>query len=172
MARPGLKNRQYTIYARDDADIPRWRELCRPLTLNRWILEMIERGIEDRSKIRTTDTEELNSLRKKNLELKQESEILKMKLQEKEEIEKLQATTREENKSLRKDIVDILKSSGTLDSVQITEHILSKLREKNPNVRHPLKLKAIHLRSVKRILDELEDTGLIELTPKGWKWIK
>jgi hypothetical protein len=78
MARKSLNKRQITVYARDDTDVDKWKKLCKPLTLNGWILEMIEKGIEN-SFLITIDTEELNSLRKENMELKNEIEIVKVK---------------------------------------------------------------------------------------------
>ncbi|MGD0953934.1 MAG: hypothetical protein ABR985_16345 [Methanotrichaceae archaeon] len=85
MARADLKCRQYTIYAHHDKDLSKWKDRCPPtLSLNSWIVELIERGMEDekiaaRSKS-SSNSDELNRLRRENLDLQQANERLAARL--------------------------------------------------------------------------------------------
>jgi hypothetical protein len=162
VARPEVRDRQYTIYLPSKDDIARWRKLSKPLTLNRWIYEMVERSIENKPS-KNKDTEELNALRKENLGLKKDLEIAMAKLQQKEEREREYVLERSKGGMLLdKQIIDLLRAGGSWTSQNIISRIMTT--------------GGIHLserrKAVKRTLDELERTGLIELTSRGWKWIK
>jgi hypothetical protein len=87
MARPELHGRQYTIYASRKEDLIKWKELCPPtMTLNAWILEAIERFVEE------TDSDpilhpsprrggaDINAFRRENAALKAEIERLTARL--------------------------------------------------------------------------------------------
>jgi len=181
MARSSLKGRQYTIYVHRDEDLADWKKLCpSSMTLNGWILEMIEKGIdviEKRSIPRINDTEELNALRKENLELKKENEVLAARLHQKE----IQDALEQSQKPLQldKQIVDLLKTGGFWPSTRIIANLINH-GEMDDAAYTPTALEervmknanSKRRKAIKHTLQELEQLGLLELTPRGWKWIK
>lgn len=110
MARKSLNARQFTLYAKADGDIPRWKELCpSTLTLNGWLVELIESSIEggqDMRAPRTKLNDEIARLKKENLETKSENERLLARINDLEH-----ART---SIQLDKSIVDYLKSGGVI----------------------------------------------------------
>lgn len=110
MARKSLNARQFTLYAKADGDILRWKEL-RPstLTLNGWLVELIESSIEggqDMRAPRTKLNDEIARLKKENLETKLENERLLIRVNDLEH-----ART---SIQLDKSIVDYLKNGGVI----------------------------------------------------------
>jgi hypothetical protein len=156
------------IYARTDDDIPKWKTLCKPLTLNAWILEHIERGIERKPVAQLKDTEELNALRKRVQELTKENEMMAAKLHQNEvrQIKRLKERS-EERTLFDKQLIDLLKQGGCYDSGQI--NVAMKTLVGEPSSRYP---KMKRRRDIMVALKELEEAGLVEWTQKGWEWIK
>lgn len=111
MARPSLKGRQLSLYAPSIEAVERWKKLCKPSTLNGWILEMIDRGIEDDNTPATKTGTHINALRKENMELKQENDRLKARLTEIEKAFKTSTPSR-----LDQNAVDFLKTGGVIES--------------------------------------------------------
>jgi hypothetical protein len=173
MARPELKGRQFTIYANREEDLRKWKELCPPMTLNGWILEMIEKGIENRPP-RTNDTQELNDLRKKVQELTKENEMMAARLHQREILDALERS--KGPMQLDKQIIDLLKTGGCWPSTRIIANLINHgemedraypttaLEERVTKNANSKRRKAI-----KHTLDALESVGLIELTPQGWR---
>jgi hypothetical protein len=116
MARPGLKGRQFTIYAPSREDLKKWKELCKPMTLNGWIMEMIERGVEEISNpaAKTRSSDNINDLRKEILELKRENKRLVARISE---IEGAFKSSRIQSLELDQNVVEFLKKGGILKSV-------------------------------------------------------
>ncbi len=187
MARREVQDRQFTIYLDSHEDLERWKKLAKPYTLNRWIMLQVERGIAAPKK--TKDTDEVNALRKRNLELESENEALTARL------EKIQAKEVEDMSKgplpLDKSVVDLLKSGGQWSSARIVKELVKRemavaegdedvnyykdegidegpaLSLEPPPFNHSERLKAI-----KKTLEELCNLGLVKQTWQGWAWNK
>jgi len=123
MARPEVRDRQFTIYFESREDLERWRKLSKPLTLNHWIMLMVEKAIED-APTRTKSNDDINDLRKENLWLKKENKVMAAKLEQNRarEIEDLM----EQAKGpmlLDKQVVDLLRSGDHWSSTQIIKKL-------------------------------------------------
>jgi hypothetical protein len=89
MGRPELRGREVSVYAPSKKHLIRWKEEAKNLNLplSGWIADLIECAIEETGKnssssarIKTSD--EINRLRKENVELKQENKRLIAQVQE------------------------------------------------------------------------------------------
>ena len=172
MARSQLKKRQYTIYTHHDEDLTEWKKLCPPtLTLNGWILTMIEKGIdvvENRQAPRIINPDEINALRMENINLKKELQMAMAKLEQLKIREANYTKLIHEVDDNEREIIDFIKRGkyvtttellkatthlGTFDTEEETEAFFSNQRKK-----------------IKHALETLEYAELVELTPRGWKW--
>ena len=178
MARSDLKRRQFTIYAHHDKDLSRWKECCPPtLSLNSWLVELIERGMEDekiaaRSKS-SNNTDELNRLRRENLDLQQANDRLAARLREAEEV--YEKTAQIHPQLLDRGVIDLLRSGGTWTSPKITEQLLIADKDafrKFFTESHNELNKVDHAKSINRTLEQLELAGLVKQTARGWTWSK
>jgi hypothetical protein len=179
MARADLKRRQYTIYAHHDKDLSRWKDRCPPtVSLNSWLVELIERGMDDEKIAARTksgsNTDELNRLRRENLDLQQANERLMARLREAEEVYEKTAHTIH-SPQLDRNVVDLLRSGGTWTSPKITEQLLTADKDtykKFFTESHNELNKVDHAKSISRTLELLEQAGLVEQTARGWIWNK
>jgi hypothetical protein len=110
MARPSFKGRQLSLYARSIEDVERWKKICKPSTLNGWILELIDRELEKDAPATKIGTD-INVLRKENLDLKQENIRLKARVTEIEKASKIPAPS-----PLDPNAVEFLASRGVIKS--------------------------------------------------------
>jgi hypothetical protein len=177
MARADLKRRQFTIYAHHDKDLCRWKDRCpSTLSLNAWLVELIERGMED-EKIGTrlkssSNSDELNRLRRENLDLQQANERLAARLSQ---VEEVYEKSTQIHPQLDKGVVDLLRSGGTWTSPKITEKLL--IADKNQYKKfftesHAEFNKVDHAKSIGRTIEQLELVGLIKESSGGWTWNK
>jgi hypothetical protein len=173
MARAELKDRQFTIYAPSKDALKRWKQLCKPMTLNSWILELIERGIEEieSAQPQTKSSDAINDLRKENRELRKEVARLQREV--------AAIPERSEEPLLDKGIVLLLKAGGVWSSTQIIKELNKEVpRVDMPNFSNKIPdissfTNKIHrAESINRTLEQLEYLDLITNTIKGWKWIK
>ena len=175
MARADLKNRQFTIYARHDGDLSRWKDHCpSTMTLNGWLVELIELGIEETAKTRPKNIygEEINQLRKDNLELKQENERLSARVHE---VESIYEKSRQIYPHLDKSVVDLLLRGGTWTSPKITEKLLIADKDEYKKFfteSHNEFNKVDRVKGINRTLEQLELVGLVKNTRSGWVWNK
>jgi hypothetical protein len=80
MARASMRNKVVTLYLPTEADVKRWQALAKTkrCSLSRWTFELVELALENRPPPGpTTDTDELNRLRKENSDLKTEIDQIK-----------------------------------------------------------------------------------------------
>lgn len=188
MARREVRDRQYTIYLPSHEDLDRWRTLSKPYTLNHWIVEMVEKGIEEVPKSKMKSSDEINALRKENLKLKKEMAILEQKrVREVEEI----LERAKEPMPLDKKVVDLIRAGGYWPSARIIKEL--KITAEKEIVEEPLhdelREESILTRRVysseratvsnsgrakviSSTLEQLENLGLVENTWKGWIWRK
>jgi len=117
VARCELKNRQYTIYAKGDGDLARWKTHCpTTMTLNGWLVELIENSIEEienPSGSPKGHSEEINRLRKENIELELQNKQLAKRIGEFEDA----IRTRPSHPDQR--VVKFLQNGGILQSATI-----------------------------------------------------
>ena len=171
--RPEFKGRQATIYLDTHADLVRWKKLAKPNTLNRWVIETVEAAIEA-PRPKSSNGEEINQLRKENLDLRQEVERLAARLREAEEVYEKTAHTIH-SPQLDRNVVDLLRSGGTWTSPKITEQLLTADKDtykKFFTESHNELNKVDHAKSISRTLELLEQAGLVEQTERGWIWNK
>jgi len=169
--RPEFKGRQATIYLDTHADLVRWKKLAKPNTLNRWVIETVEAAIEA-PRPKSSNGEEINQLRKENLDLRQEVERLAARLREAEEVYEKSTQI---HPQLDKGVVDLLRSGGTWTSPKINAQLLTAdkdLYKKFFTESHAEFSKVDHAKAINRTLEQLELVGLIKQTAKGWTWSK
>jgi hypothetical protein len=171
MARAELKDRQFTIYAPSKDALKRWKQLCKPMTLNSWILELIERGIEEieSAQPKTRSIDEINTLRKDNLELRKEVARLQREV--------AAIPERSEEPSFDTGVVALLRTGGIWSSTQIIKELNSSFRNEidesiNREDMSSFTNKILHAESINRTLEQLEELELVKNTVKGWLWIK
>jgi hypothetical protein len=189
MARREIRDRQYTIYFPSKDDLERWRKLSRPLTLNHWIMLMVEKSIEDEP-TKTKSSDDINALRKENLELKKENKVLEAKLEQNRvrEVEGLLEQARGPM-PLDRHVVDLLRSGGCWPSARIIKElkITAEKEMATADGEDGLYLPSAFTsaftsalirghgsepRAVNKTLEQLETLGLVKNTWKGWVWIK
>jgi hypothetical protein len=173
MARPELHGRQYTIYAATKADLLKWKQLCPPMTLNAWILEAIERFVEeiDNPSLHHLSgrSDDINTLRRENAALKEDNQRLMARINEIEKTLKIPRIT-----PSQPDIVEflktgsILKSSESVPGWSLVDVISGKEKrfEHEPNESDIIEFKdALGYTSVKIIQRDAE-SRIITIRPK------
>ncbi len=156
MARPSLKDREYTFYFPSDDDKARWKKLAYPLTLNRWIYLQVEKALESPA---ASPRDDINALRKEVVDLRQENTVLAAKLDRSQQ--DLAASSRDSSLPLEQSILDLIKlfvSGGTWTPGQI----LSAVKMTVDN-------EALRAKAINKSLEMLEDSELVEKTQTGWK---
>jgi hypothetical protein len=113
MARADFRGRQISVYARSPDDVPRWKQLAKPMTLNKWILEAIESQIREiGGSPKARSAPDKDTLRRENLELKEENQRLTARISELEKILKIPKITPQ----LDRRVVELLKTGSILTS--------------------------------------------------------
>ncbi len=159
MARRELRDRQITVYCKSHADLVRWRELAAPHSLNNWILNMVERGI-DGPVFTSANSDEVNALRKEIADLKQRNNALAAQLAKiKDSIVK---------PHLDKDVVALLKHGGTWSADRIAQEMDLKHLTEITNEIHVNIFQRVD--SVNATIEQLEHLGLVEISSEGWTW--
>jgi hypothetical protein len=185
MARREVQPRQFTIYFNSREDLERYKKLAEPYTLNRWIMLTIEKAVE--KPIRTERSDEINTLRKENHELKQENEALTARL-EKTLAREVDAIIERAKgpMQLDKGVVDLLRTGGVWSSARIIKEMAvadgedgyrATEIEENPvfylekELSKPVN-RSERVRGIKQTLEQLEALNLVKYTGQGWKWNK
>lgn len=156
MARPSLKDREYTFYFPSDDDKARWKKLAHPLTLNRWIYLQVERSLENAPSPRDGD---INALRKEVVELRQENTILAAKLdRSQQDLADLQSR---DSLPLERSILGLIKlfiRGGTWTPTEINKQFYTEFHNDINNAK-----------AINKSLEMLEDSELVEKTQTGWR---
>lgn len=185
MARREVQDRQFSLYFPSVADKERWRKLAKPYTLNHWIILMVQKAIENKPTESSSD--EVNALRKRNLELEQENKLL---------VRKLGQSRAREVKGLKgpmpldKQVVNLLKSGGFWPSTKIIRELKITVDGEDdglylesssihgqriePLLKHSISEvdSSERVRAVSNTLEQLSDLELVENTWQGWRWRK
>ncbi len=151
-----------------DADKARWAALAEKAKtpLSPWVIEIVESTLAENEEFqpRREMVKELESLRNEARTLREELRQKNVVLERYEsELKRFrsQAFLEEDYKGVRrysKEIVDIFKARGQVDSYRLLEDLGVDPRESDL------------VKAVSKQLEELEGYGMIKPTSKGWKW--
>ena len=186
-------DRVFTFLFPTAEDKARWKKLAEPLTLNRWIFLQVERAIEDAPVTTRTTTDDINALRKENLELRKENEAMAAKLDQSRAREVEDILERSKGPMpMDKHVVDLLRSGGYWTSTKLIKKLAQEAAPEAmqafrmddddasnsvvaadffSNFNENLTLE-VDLKAVERTLDALEQIGLVKKSWQGWKWNK
>ncbi len=163
-----IKERTVNVYLPSLKIANKWKEFAKKsgLSLSKFIFECVENAINEESEFKPREEllEELEKLRKENMELKKK---LRMRdaLIEKQEQEIMSLMNRQfldESEGFRKytrGLVELLKNKKKVSHDDIIIHLNLDLR--NPDL----------MRAINRQLENLQRYGLIEPVKGGWRWI-
>lgn len=173
-----VKNRQLTdraiyVYLPTVKMAQEWKRLSdnANLSISKFVIEHVENSLkQEEKKIYASRAKLLKQLKEKDEEiakLKQEIRLLKMLTENLDkELKRYRAqpfmVEEKQFEGVRtydRELVDLLKTSGSVDS----DHILKQLgiSPKDTDL----------VRAVNRQLRSLQAYGLVEPTPRGWRWL-
>ncbi len=162
------RSRYVHVYMPSDADKARWAALAEKAKtpLSPWVIEIVESTLAENEEFqpRREMVKELESLRNEARTLREELRQKNVVLERYEsELKRFrsQAFLEEDYKGVRrysKEIVDIFKARGQVDSYRLLEDLGVDPRESDL------------VKAVSKQLEELEGYGMIKPTSKGWKW--
>jgi hypothetical protein len=186
-------DRVFTFLFPTAEDKARWKKLAEPLTLNRWIFLQVERAIEDAPVTTRTTTDDINALRKENLELRKENEAMAAKLDQSRAREVEDILERSKGPMpMDKHVVDLLRSGGYWSSTRLMKKLAQEAAP--PEAMHAFRIDdddasnsvvaadffsnslneilplEVDAKAVERTLDALEQIGLVKKSWQGWKW--
>jgi DNA mismatch repair ATPase MutS len=151
-----------------DADKARWADLAKKAKtpLSPWVIEIVESTLAENEEFqpRREIVKELESLRNETRTLREElrqKEIVLERYESELKHFRSQAFLEEDYQGVRrysKEIVDIFKARGQIDSYRLLEDLGIDPRESDL------------VKGVSKQLEELEGYGMIKPTSKGWKW--
>jgi len=166
-----IRQRTVWVYVPTEEHRKKWEKLADKagLSLSRWMLNVVEehvRGAEDATFGAKAD------LWKENVELREANKRLAAERKMAQAlVEKLEDEVRRYRaelflngpdarrvKQYEKDLIDLLRSGGVWGS----QELLDKLRVRATDTQG---VRAIHLQ-----LENLQAYGLVEATPRGWRW--
>jgi hypothetical protein len=188
MARPDTRGRQLLLYFDTCEDLERWRKLAEPYPLAKWVRLTIEKAITEKP-IRTKSSDEIDALKKKNLELERENEALTARLEKTKARETEVLLEKAKGPMpLDKEVVALLKTGGVWSSTRIIRELTAEKEMAvaegedgyradeidegpafylMPFSKPVLKLR---VRGIKRTLEQLEALDLVKKTWQGWAW--
>ena len=162
------RSRYVHVYMPSDADKARWAALAEKAKtpLSPWVIEIVESTLAENEEFqpRREMVKELESLRNETRTLREELRQKNIVLERYEfELKRFrsQAFLEEDYQGMRrysKEIVDIFKARGQVDSYRLLEELGIDPRESDL------------VKAVSKQLEELEGYGMIKPTSKGWKW--
>lgn len=162
------KSRYVYLYLPSAEDKARWDKLAKEagVPLSKFVIEVVEGALSEESnfKPRGELVKEIGKLRTENKELKDDLKQKKIVLEKYEkELKRYRSSAFIEDKyegvrKYNKEIIDILKHSGVVDSYKLLEELGI-----NPNDSDLVK-------AISNQLEDLEGYGLITSTQRGWKW--
>jgi hypothetical protein len=169
VARSEFKGRQYTGYTPTPEILETWKERAKAanLSLNHYILEAVESVGEQKPTPEVDTTTELNTLRAENQQLKVELDRIRLR----------DAEILKRGEELRKQAESQKTFTTSFMPIPSKQAIISKLRAAggfwtSDRINRELGIYINSGDNIDKILDELEDLGLIKETARGWQWIK
>ena len=163
------KSRYVYLYLPSSEDKKRWDKLaseaCVPLS--KFVIEIVENALLEESefKPRTEMIKELGSLRDEVRKLRDDLKLKNIVIDKYEaEIKRYRSAAFLEGgyegaREYNQELVELLKGKRVIDSYRILEELGIDPRETDL------------VKAVSYQLDNLEAYGLVESTPRGWRWI-
>lgn len=163
------KSRYVYLYLPSAEEKARWDKLASDagVPLTKFVIGIVQEALAEDAEIRPRGelTKEITALRKEVRELKDELKLKSIVLDKYEtELKRYRnAAFLEENfkgsRKYNRELVDLLKRGGTMDSYKILEALGIDLKD------------AELVKAISRQLEDLEEYGMISSTSKGWRWI-
>lgn len=163
------KSRYVYLYLPSAEEKAKWEKLANEagVPLTKFVIEIVQDALSEDVEVRPRGelTKEITTLRKELKGVRDELKLKTIVLDKYEtELERYRSAAFIEDgfegmRKHSKEIVDLLKRGGTLDSYEILESLGIDLKDSDL------------VRAVSRQLEDLEAYGLIASTPKGWRWI-
>jgi hypothetical protein len=162
------KSRYVYLYLPSADDKKRWEKLAieAGVPLTKFVIEIVENALLEESefKPRAEMVKELGSLRDEVRKLQDELRLKNIVIDKYEsELKRYRSATFLEGgfegaREYNHELVELLKRKGVADSYKILEELGIDPRE------------ADLVKAVSSQLDNLEAYGLVESTPRGWRW--
>ena len=148
----------------------RWGELAekQDVSISKFIIEHVENSLNQEDpgyKSRAAMQKEINDLKRENNELRKDDKMKRIVIDKLEdELRRYRSLPFLEKPTPKvrrydRDLIDLLKRVNVVTYDQILEHL--KIDPKDSDV-----MKAIRIQ-----LEALEEYGIIQKTPKGWRWV-
>jgi predicted DNA-binding protein len=163
------KSRYVYLYLPSAEEKARWDDLAKKagMPLTKFVIEIVQNALADDEEFKPRGelTTEIAALKKDVKELKDELKLKTIVLEKYEaELKRYRSAaflddSFEGVRSHNRELVDLLKRGGTLDSYKILESL--GINPKDSDL-----VKAISLQ-----LEEMEAYGIIKSTLRGWKWV-
>jgi predicted DNA-binding protein len=162
------KSRYVWLYLPSKADKERWQALADKARtpLSTFVIEIVESTLAENEefKPRREMVKELDALRKEvkalHNDLRQKNIVLERYEAELKRY-RSQVFLEDEFQGVRrysKELVEVLKARGSMDSYRLLEALGIDPRESEL------------VKAVSHQLEELEEYGMVEATPRGWRW--
>ena len=162
------KSRYVYLYLPSSEDKKRWENLAieAGVPLTKFVIEIVENALLEESefKPRAEMVKELGSLRDEVRKLQDELRLKNIVIDKYEsELKRYRSATFleggfEGSREYNHELVELLKRKGVVDSYRILEELGIDPRE------------ADLVKAISSQLDNLEAYGLVESTPRGWRW--
>lgn len=161
------KSRYVYLYLPSKADKDRWEKLAAQAQtpLSKFIIEIVERTLaEEEFRPRRELTRELDEMRKEIKALRDDVRQKSIVIERYEsELKRLRSEffvdiSFEGSRKYSRELIEILKNKGSIDSSKLLEYL-----DIDP-------MDSDLVKAVSNQLEAFESYGLIETTPKGWRW--
>ena len=161
------KSRYVYLYLPSKADKDRWEKLAAQAQtpLSKFIIEIVESTLaEEEFRPRRELTRELDEMRKEIKALRDDVRQKSIVIERYEsELKRLRSEffvdiSFEGSRKYSKELIEILKNKGSIDSSKLLEYLDIDPMDSNL------------VKAVSNQLEAFESYGLIETTPKGWRW--
>ena len=161
------KSRYVYLYLPSKADKDRWEKLAAQAQtpLSKFIIEIVESTLaEEEFRPRRELTRELDEMRKEIKALRDDVRQKSIVIERYEsELKRLRSEffvdiSFEGSRKYSKELIEILKNKGSIDSSKLLEYL-----DIDP-------MDSDLVKAVSNQLEAFESYGLIETTPKGWRW--
>lgn len=162
--------RKVCIYLPSMKHKKRWEELAdkQDVSVSKFVIEHVENSLNQEDpgyKSRAAMQKEINDLKRENNELRKDDKMKRIVIDKLEdELRRYRSLPFLEKPTPKvrrydRDLIDLLKRVNVVTYDQILEHL--KIDPKDSDV-----MKAIRIQ-----LEALEEYGIIQKTPKGWRWV-